>query len=232
MKYRRLSSRVKHLLFVFYLMIIVLSPDIVFGKMNLSKYPNTPEELRVLPRWCQVQILAMPRLFGNDVSAVPDSLMNERKKWDKVIGEGLLLSMHHYCAGMIWIYRYKRSFSFSDTYVEADRRTALRRGLAEFAYSKKAFKIKSRKFYYSTLMYEAFIYEEQGDIIKAANNYKEVLKLKPSYTSAYIRYANLINSIGRSADAIKVLQIGLKKTNGAKAIKQAIDAIGGAGSNN
>ena len=47
----------------------------------------------------------------------------------------------------------------------------------------------------------------------------------------YLQYANLLNSMGRRADAIKVLQIGLKKTKGAKAIKQAMTAMGGAGSN-
>lgn len=230
-KYQHLRGRVKHFLFVFCLMIIVIPTNNVFGKMN-KDLPFSREELNAMPKWCQIRILVQNRVvgmsgkgFGEDV---PDSVMREYYKWAKVVGEDIFRYTHHYCSGLNWINRYKLSLTSWYKGVETDRKFALKSALGEFRFMRGRLRPK-HKLYYSMLMNEAYIYRELGDFKKAARNYKEIIKRKPGYAPVYVKYAWLFHSIGKSSDAIKILQIGLKKTNGAEIIKKAMVDMGSGG---
>lgn len=224
-KFRPLQIFLKPSSFFFFLIIVLFFPNSVLGTMNKGIH-FYPDELRAMPRWCECRILWQRQFVGwsRDVP-VPDSIKIEYKKWAKVIGEDIFRGTHHYCTGLNWINRYK--LSLTDTYknIENDRNIALNSALGEFRYMRGALKPKHR-LYYEMLLNEAYIYSEQGNHLKAANNYIEILKLKPKYAGAYVKYAMFLTSIGQKEKAIKVLQAGFKKTNGSKIILQALTAMG------
>lgn len=230
LKYQCLGSWVIHFSFILCLMMIVILPNSVFGKMN-KDFTFSLEELKAMPKWCQIRMLVQNRVVGVSRGKafgenVPDSTMNEYYKWAKVIGEDIFRYTHHYCAGLNWINRYKLSFVSQYKGVERDRDFALKSALNEFRFMRGRLRPK-HKLYYAMLMKEAYIYGEKKNFKKAIKNYSEIIKLKPRYVSAYVEYAQLLNSIGNSENAIKVLQFGLKKNKGSKIIEQLIVTWGG-----
>ncbi len=233
LKYQYPGSRVIKLSFVICLMTIVILPNNVFGKMSKTIFFSR-DELSAMPRWCQCRILVQNQILGLSTKPfknVPDSLMLEYNKWAKIVGKDVIRFTHHYCTGLNWINRYNRYYTSQYQGSERDRQFALKAALSEFKFMRGRLNPK-HKLYYSMLMREAYVYSEQKNLIAAGKNYKEIFKLKPGYASAYVEYARLLNSVGKTEDAIKILQIGLKKTKGDKAIKQAMTAMEGAGANN
>ncbi len=234
LKYQCLGSRIIQFLFVICLMTIVILPNNVFGKMSNSIFFSR-DELLAMPRWCQCRILVQNQTLDTShfkpFKNVPGSLMLEYKKWAKVVGKDIIRYSHHYCSALNWINRYNKYYTIQYQGAERDRQFALGRVLSNFRFMRGHLNPK-HKLYYSMLMREAYVYSEQKNFTAAGKNYREILKLKPGYAPAYIEYARLLNSVGKTEDAIKILQIGLKKTKGDKAIKQAMTAMEGAGANN
>ncbi|WP_319574705.1 tetratricopeptide repeat protein [uncultured Desulfobacter sp.] len=213
----------KHFFFVFFLFLMML-PNSVFGRMNKG-WGILPDEMAAVPRWCRCKMQVHKRHYTD----IPAPLMQEYNKWGKIIGEDTLRAAHHYCMALNWINRYKRSLSSSYKDVDMDRKFALKQGLDELRFMKSMKTIKKRALYYRLLMNEAYLYRELGDFEKAARNYREIMSRKPGYASAYIEYAQLLHSFGNNADAVKILQIGLKRTKGNKIIQQMMTNIRGEG---
>ncbi len=225
-KNRQFSTKVMQFSFVLCLMIMVILPNSVFGRMNKG-WGVLPEEMAAVPRWCQNKMIVHKSKYKN----LSGPVANEYNKWAKVIGEDIFRYTHHYCMALNWINRYKISLASLYKNVEADREFALKNALSEFLFMRKRLQPK-HKLYYSLLMNEAYVYGEQKNLAAAVRNYQQILKLKPGYAFAYVEYARLLNSVGKTEDAIKLLQSGLKKTKGAKIIKLTITAMKGAGANN
>jgi tetratricopeptide (TPR) repeat protein len=191
-------------------------------------YLLTPEELMVMPRWCQVKLLTVRRqhnLPGGE--NVPDSVLHEYAKWNGIIGKDIYVYTHHYCRGLNWINRYKKSFTtLPYKNVENDRERALQEATMQFKFMKGHLQPK-HKLYYQMLMDDAYVYWEKKDYKNALKNYSELMQRKPEYAPVYIKYAEILETIGEKEEAIKVLQLGLEKTKGNLAIKQALSALGG-----
>ena len=185
----------------------------------------SPEEISGLPRWCQVKMTAHRMKYKN----LPKPLADEYNKWANVVGEKFFRATHHYCAGLNWLNRY-RQHSFS-TYKGAkqDRQFALKSARGEFQYMRERTTPKY-KLYYLCLMQEAYANKELKNYAGAIKNYQQVIKLKPGYAIAYVEYAGILNSLGKNQDALKILQIGLKKTKGDKVIEKTMAAMKGTGS--
>ena len=224
---RHLRSRVNLFLLILCMIAAVIVPNSVSGKMKRDAWVSQGDtEFNALPRWCQIRMMAHRRMGGLDDN-VPDSVMRENEKWRKFIGnDNVYFRAHHYCVGLTWIIRYKTSLLSKYKGVESDRIMALNLALEEFKFMGHK-RCKKSNLYIPLLMNEAYVYGEQKDFEKAVKNYREIIKVKPSYAVAYVKYAQLLNSVGRNTDAIKVLQTGLKKTKGAKDIKRAMTAMGG-----
>lgn len=223
-------SRMKFYLFILYLMMVAILPSNSFAEM--PKGPTIlPEEMKLLPRWCQIRMLSHAGMRGYiGVHAlkdrVPDHILRENKKWEKVIGEDIYTYLHHYCWALNWINRYKR-FRFAQYKgAEKDLHGALSNAIGQFNFIRGHLRPK-HKLYYSMLMNEAYVYQELKDNKKVAVRYMEVIKRKPGYALAYVKYAQFLNYIGKNGDAVKILKLGLKNTKGAKIIKQTMAAMGG-----
>jgi len=191
-------------------------------RMRLSGYPNTPEEINALPRWLQIVVLTGPK------TNPPAHLMREREKLIKKYGKPIHAA-HHFAAAVNWINRYYKSLGTGHWQGDADRKMALETALGEFRFMRGGWLTPKDIFYYSMLMYEATIYELQGNLKSAAKNYHEVIKLKPKYALAYVKYANLLESVGKPSAAVKILKKGLKKTKGAKIIKKKMETLNAGG---
>lgn len=216
--------RFKSFLLFFSVLTIALLPMDVFGNMNKG-YHVYPEELKTLPRWCQCRMLIKNHVVGRHPGEkVPDTMIQEDKKWAKAIGEDIIVFTHHYCAGLNWINRYKLSLVSLYEGVESDRERALESALGEFKFMRGRLTPK-HALYYSMLMNEAYIFREQKNIAQAVKNYQEIMKLKPGYAPAYVEYAGLLISLGKTMDAKKILQVGLEKTNSEKSIERMLSNI-------
>jgi len=228
MKYRQLRGRVKQFpfFFCFMLMLIVALPSGVFGKMP-RVVGILREEMSVLPRWCQIRMLAHPRMFNHlDADEVSDVVMRENAKYSKIIGSDIYVYTHHYCRGLNWINRYKHTLTRFDKDVKVDRKYALRSALGDFHFMRNHLEPR-HKLYAPNLMNEAYVYWEQKDFKRALKDYIRIMQTKPTYAPVYVKYAELLKSVGNSEEAINVLQIGLRKTKGDPAIKKALLALGG-----
>nr|WP_320013629.1 tetratricopeptide repeat protein [uncultured Desulfobacter sp.] len=228
-----INSGLKYFAFFFFLYLLIL-PDNVSAKMNKGIF-FTRNELAAMPRWCQNRIIVQNQWTGTENRGfgknVPESAKLEYEKWTKVIGKDVIRYTHHYCTALNWINRYKLSLPQNYKAVEADRKEALSSAMNEFNFLRGYLKPK-HKLFYSQLMNEAYIYKEQGNLMAAVKNYRKILKFKPGYVPAYIRYAQLLDAVGKNDDAIKILRTGLKKTKGAKSIKNEITRIEESGSSN
>jgi tetratricopeptide (TPR) repeat protein len=192
---------------------VILPKNFFAEPLGNIPYATEPlrEELPMLPKWCQIRTIAHPRMFGQSRGEnVPDSVMRENAKWAKIVGEDIYIFTHHYCRGLNWINRYKKSLGFTYNNVENDRDYALKKALSEFHFMRGRLRAK-HKLYYPMLMNEAYVYKEQKDFVSAQRNYIEIIKLKPNYAPAYDEYAALLNLMGKNEDAIKVLQLKAKR---------------------
>lgn len=226
-EYRQLTGRVKILTLAFCLLVVFSFPNNAIGKMNMDPMIS-PLERQALPKWCQTRMIIHHVMHPpfDPISTVPSSVVRESHKLEKIIGERVYNSVHHYIFALNWINRYKLSFTMQYAGIENDRLGALNKAIKEFAYMRGLGDIlKKNKLYYNLLLYEAYVYNELGNIKDAVKNYYEAMKTRPSYANAYIEYATLLNSAGKTADAIKILNIGLKKTKGNKLIKQMIASM-------
>jgi tetratricopeptide (TPR) repeat protein len=213
-------------------MLIVVMPNSVYGKMPKGTFP-LPEELKELPRWCQIRFRSYGAMRGytgawTNWERPPISVLRENKKWEKLFGAKVYNGAHHYIYGLNWINRHKRYSILRYEGVERDLNFALNTVISEFKFM-RAYVRPKHKLYPMMLMQEAYAYKGLGNYKKAAQLYTELMKRNPGYAPVYVEYANLLKSVGKSKNALKVLQIGLKKTKGSKQIKQALAVMGGAG---
>jgi hypothetical protein len=130
------------------------------AQMKASAYPEDPEELVLLPRYCQVRIMDRNRVNTRDKSAASDAVMAEGDKWSNNIGPATWSRLHHYCAALNWINRYKKTF-FSPNYplLAKDRQLALNLAMSEFSYIRKHME-RTCVLYPELLLKEAFVYSE------------------------------------------------------------------------
>ncbi len=61
----------------------------------------------------------------------------------------------------------------------------------------------------------AQLYRQLGQVDKAEAAFKEALILQPQYIPAYINYANFLQHQNKESESFKILQRGLKQTQGA-----------------
>lgn len=229
---RKLRCLPNYFVIIFFFITILIPHNIAFARMNTGQ-PVHPDEFSVLPRWCQIKILAHPRVFntppllvgGPEAENVPDSVMKEYEKWSRIIGKDIFVFTHHYCMGLNRINRYKRSFIYQYKGIETDRGRALQGAIGSFKFMRGRL-LPKHKLYYMMLMKEAYVYREMGNIKRAVKNYREIIKRKPKYAPVYVEYAEMLISVGNNSDAIKILQFGMEKTNGAEMIKNALNAMG------
>lgn len=194
----------------------------------ISKDTTIPaEELVRLPQWCQIRMQAHPRMHHTEgAEDVPETIMRENAKYAKIIGEDIYIFVHHYCRGLNWIKRYDRSIIFPYDGVEKDRDFALNYALSEFRFMRGRLKPR-HKLYYEMLMKEAYVYWEKKDYKKSLRNYVEIMERNPSFAPVYVKYSELLNSVGEKEEAIKLLKTGLKKTRGDQHIKKKLKILEG-----
>lgn len=223
------NSLIKKFLIVFCFITIVILPSNLFCEMPKVIDP-LPEELPMLPRWCQIRILSHPAMRGYkgvfaNRERVPDWVLKENANWEKVIGKDIYDYCHHYVWGLNWINRYKRFRFSSYKNAERDGKFALQSAINEFNFMRNHLR-PNNKLYYSMLMEEAFVYKELGDYAKVVGRYTEIIAKKPKYAPAYVEYAHFLNAIGKKGDAIDILKSGSKNTSGDKIIKDAMIKMG------
>jgi hypothetical protein len=175
--FTHLNKRMVPFTLIHFIFIVSMLPVNTFGQMY-TMVDVQPDELSALPRWCQIRLIAHPRIAGYPAGEnVPDSVMQENAKWENIIGKDIYRSCHHYCWGLNWINRYKISLILTGKQAEAYRNSALNRALAEFYYLHGLKdKVKKHELYDQLLINEAYIYTQLGDIKKAAERYVELKK--------------------------------------------------------
>lgn len=194
---------------VIYFVLICSEANAVMSRQNMP----TNVELEKLPRWCQTQILAAPRLFHGDKTSVPDSIIAERAELARKMGiDDIMIYTHHYAYGLNWLNRYRNTFSQSYRGVESDRKFAIKTAIDQFLFMDKYIK-PTHKIYGEYQMNLAYAYAQNEEYNKSFDRYKILISNKPKFVRPYFEYANLLNSLGYNKAAIDVLNHGIKNTN-------------------
>ncbi len=213
------------LVVVFKLSMIIKPSAAAFGlKENeilriRNKYPMD-DELGYLPKCCTARRISQ-KYRGRETS-IPSKVAPYVNKCRKQLGERLWTYMHHHCAGLNRMMRYYRSkqAGFGLTSLTKSQTITLKAAIGEFRYSEShyagylqyitAMKLKA------TAQWELGLYRESIDTLQVG------IQAMPRHPTLHIELAKRLITLGSKAAARRVLEKGLKSTNGNKQIRDML----------
>lgn len=157
------------------------------------------EEIKYLPRYCQVRINGEPAAEVN--------------LWRRKFGRSHWGALHHYCQYVISEYRYYKS----------NDREAREDLLIDTVYGiQKQLKEFGPKF---ILRHDAYYrlgwaYAKLGRTAEAAQAYQKAIQIKPKYVKAYRALTDLYKDLGLLDEALETANLGIKKVPRSKALKR------------
>lgn len=166
----------------------------------------TAAELATLPPYCDAKI------GSQNPSAV--------SHWDKTLGHGNWIHIHHYCGGLIELNRYYKVVS------AADRKGTLGRAVWEFNYTLNA---TSPDF---SLRADAHFNRGRALLLlgkdgQALNDFSKALELNHDMPTASIELAKLYKKQGKQEQALGTLKSGLLLSPAHKGLRRNYEAMGG-----
>jgi tetratricopeptide (TPR) repeat protein len=166
----------------------------------------TAAELATLPPYCDAKI------GSQNPSAI--------SHWDKALGHGNWIHMHHYCGGLIELNRYYKVVS------AADRKGTLGRAVWEFDYTLNA---TSPDF---SLRADAHFNRGRAQLLlgkdgQALNDFSKALELNHDMPPASIELAKLYKKQGKKDQALATLKSGLLLSPAHKGMRRNYEAMGG-----
>lgn len=182
--------------------------------LNKDKAP-TDEELLNLPGYCTPRIIR----FRYYLVGEKWPLNEEYKKWESVLGPDYQF-LHHYCMGLNWLINRKNEIGLS----EQDIHFCLGKAEDEFGF---VIKYSSDKLPLlpEILLKRADLLKKRNEFSKAIRDIYRAIKLKNDYVQAYLELSDVLNQTGSGNKAIKVLELGLRETNGSSLIKEKLTDI-------
>lgn len=166
----------------------------------------TATEIATLPPYCDAKI------GSQNPSAV--------SHWDKTLGHGNWIHIHHYCDGLIELNRYFKLVS------AADRKATLGRAVSQFDYTLNA---TSPDF---SLRADAHFNRGRAQLLlgkdgQALNDFSKALELNHDMPPASIELAKLYKKQGKQTQALATLKSGLLLSPAHKGLRRNYEAMGG-----
>lgn len=196
--------------------------------INLDAFP-TREEFEALPRFCVVQRRHSPAA-GESLGGLTPGLVEEGKRWQALLGAGVWSGLHHYCAGLNRLNRYKKSVRLN-----SEPQKALTRGqhltlvgaLEEFRYMQGYMEAERSVLYPDWALNQAIAHRLLGESEKAKERLLAAIVFKDDYDLPYLELASLLDEERNRSEAISVLKLGLTRTRGSAAIRAMLDSMQG-----
>ncbi len=196
----------------------------------LDTYP-TPKEFEQLPRFCFVQ-----RTHSGDptaasaVGGLTPELKAEGERWRALLGSGVWGAMHHYCAGLARVGRYRKSLELGvggPGNLTNRQRVTLEMALGEFQFMAGHMEKDRSIIYPDWALNQAIVYRALEQNAKAKERLLAAIGFKNDYEPAYLELASLLEQEWNRPEAITILEIGLAKTNGSAAIRAKLEGLRG-----
>lgn len=175
----------------------------------VAPYKATEAELSVLPTYCQVKL-------GYSVN----STQANTKLYSEKIGPEYE-HIHHYCFGLNFINRYKRSFGN-----KTDQTFYFNSAMSEFEY---IFGHSSPTFWLQPEMHV-----QKGKLLAAAkrnveavNEFEQALQRDPNYVEAYVALSDLYNNTGQKSKSITVVEQALQRAPNNKSMQRRYNQLTG-----
>lgn len=183
----------------------------VFGLLGVNQasavagYSATTAELSLLPPFCQAKLGTNPaahQLYSGKVG--PD--------W---------LHIHHYCVGLNFTNRYKRSFGN-----KGDQQFYLQSALSEFEYM---FTHSSPTFWMRPEMHvqKGKLLASAKRTVEAVNEFEMALKDNPKYLEAHVALSDLYKNTGQPSKSITALEQALQLAPNNKALQRRYNELTG-----
>lgn len=177
----------------------------VYGSPLLPWGP-TSSEMALLPPYCKVR-------------ATDNTHSQEFRRWLAILGPKFM-GMHHYCAGLNYINRYRflvgdphRSYYLSQAVPEIDY----------VAHDMPAnFPLASEIY-----LNRGIAHQLMGKVADAIEDFTKSIDHNPKQVLAYIRLADLYKKIRRKSDALESVTKGLKHVPNSKALQKTYLELGG-----
>lgn len=188
-------------------------------------YP-TREEFAELPRFCFVQRMhSRVASIVQELGGLTPELVNEGKKWRDMLGPGVWAALHHYCAGLARMGRYRKSVQLGigqPGELTPRQRLTLERALGEFQFMKYHMERDRSVLYPEWALNQAIAHRELGEIDKAKERLLAAIVFKDDYDVPYLQLASLLEQEMNRTEAISILEIGLSRTGGSAAIRKEL----------
>ena len=184
---------------------------VVFGLLGVNRasavagYSATAAELSLLPPFCQAKLSFNPadqKLYSGKIG--PD--------WQHI---------HHYCFGLNFINRYKRSFGN-----KIDQQFYFQSAVGEFEYM---FTHSS-----STFWMRPEMHVQKGKLLAAAkrnveavNEFEKALQVNPNYVEAYAVLSDLYKNTGQQSKSITAVEQALQLAPNNKSLQRRYNQLTG-----
>ncbi len=176
--------------------------------MAVEQWRPTPQELRLLPRFCQDRFR-----YGSSLQHPVIA------RWYRVFGKDFV-HIHHYCAGLNFMNRADRA-----ALRRKDRGFQLQRAFNNFTYIVEkvspAFPLLPGAYYH-----RGRALERMGRTAEAVRDYAEAIRRKPRYAPPYVALARIHSRAGRRDEAERVLREGLAANPDSKLLRRALARLG------
>lgn len=184
---------------------------VVFGLLGVNRasavagYSATAAELSRLPPFCQAKLSSNPadhKLYSGKIG--PD--------WQHI---------HHYCFGLNFINRYKRSFGN-----KIDQQFYFQSAVGEFEYM---FTHSS-----STFWMRPEMHVQKGKLLAAAkrnveavNEFEQALQRNPNYVEAYVALSDLYQNTSQQSKSIAAVEYALQLEPNNKSVQRRYNQLTG-----
>ncbi|MFZ1546975.1 MAG: tetratricopeptide repeat protein [Candidatus Nitrotoga sp.] len=188
---------------------------VVFGLLGVNQalaalpYKASEAELSILPTFCQVK-LGYSR----------NSTQANAKLYSEKIGPDWL-HIHHYCFGLNFVNRYKRSFAN-----KIDQRFYFSSAMKEFEY---IFSHVAPTFWMRPEMHvqkgKFLAVAKRND--EAVREFEQALQINPSYVEAYVALSYFYNNTGQKSKSIMALEQALQLAPNSKSMQRRYNQLTG-----
>ena len=182
---------------------LFLLAAILLAPMAVGAYPKTSKDFAGLPKYCYA------RMRGSEA---------EKQVWKSRFGRESYIHLHHYCSGLDYLNKANRS---------ADRKARelmLTKAIKQFNYIEKhapqSFALMPENYYN-----RGKAMKRMKDISGALESFHKSIQLNKKYTRSYAAISDIYADSGNKADALKIVQQGLKVVPRSKALNRRLKEL-------
>ena len=192
-----------------------------------NAYP-TRDEYVYLPGFCRVKIEEMG---SNDLSVrgkLSPQLAREKQVWVNKMGADTYHYSHHFCSGMNHIGRFERSLKMgfgSRNKPTKFQKATLAKAVGDFRMIEPPYLKFNSPLYAESVKLHAKALHLLGRMPEAIKKIKEGIAARPTSSTLYLYYAEILLESGNKAQAKKVLEWGYKRTNGSPKISKMLSGL-------